>query len=52
MKAFASKEVLVQHHTLGYKIDLYFPKQKLAIEIDEKRHKHRNNTKKLKDQRQ
>ena len=35
MKIFASEKILLQH----YKIDLYFPEHKLAIEVDEKGHK-------------
>ena len=42
MKVFASKEILLQHYVLRYRIGLYFPKHKLAIEIDEKRHENRN----------
>ena len=36
-KLFGKEEILVQHSVLEYKIDLYFPKHKLAIEVDEKR---------------
>ena len=39
MKLFAKEEILPQHFILSYKIDLYFPKHKLAIEVDEKEHK-------------
>ena len=41
MKVFAREEILLQHYVLGYKIDLYFPKHKLAIEFDQKGHKDR-----------
>ena len=44
-KVFASEVTWLQHYASGYKIDLYFPKHKLAIEIDE------TYTKKLKDKR-
>ena len=27
---------MLQHSVLGYRTDLYFPKHKLAIEVDEK----------------
>ena len=37
MKIFANKKILLQHSVLSYRIDLYFPKHKLAIEVDEKR---------------
>ena len=30
------KKTLPQHSVLGYKIDLYFPENKLAIDVDEK----------------
>ena len=46
-KSFASKEILLQHSALSYRIDLYFPKHKLAIEIDEKGHKDRNKYKEV-----
>ena len=36
MKIFASKNILLQHSVLSYRIDLYFPKHKLATELDEK----------------
>ena len=42
MKVCASKKILLQHYVLGYRTDLYFPKHKLAIQIDEKGHKDRN----------
>ena len=42
MKVLASEEILLQHYLLRYRIGLYFPKHKLAIEIDEKRRKNRN----------
>ena len=36
MKVFRSEKILPQHSVLGYRIDLYLPRHKLAIEIDEK----------------
>ena len=33
------KKILLQHSVLRYRIDLYFPRHKLAIQIDEKGHK-------------
>ena len=32
---FSNKKSLLQHSVLGYNIDLYFPKHKLAIDYDE-----------------
>ena len=37
-KLFAKEKILLQHSVLDYKIDLYFPKHKLAVEVDEKGH--------------
>ena len=42
IKLFAKEEILLQHSVLGYLIDLYFPKHRLAIDIDENGHKDRN----------
>ena len=42
MKLFEKEEILLQHSVLSYRIDLYFPKHKLAIEFDENGHKGRN----------
>ena len=39
---FPSEGKLLQHYVLGYKIDLYLLKHKLAMEIDVKGHKDRN----------
>ena len=39
---FSAEEILLQHNVLGYKIDAYFRKYKLAIEIDELGHKNRD----------
>ena len=41
MKTFASEKVLQQNYVLSYRINLYFPEQKLAIEVDEKKNTHR-----------
>ena len=35
---FKTEDRLFQHSVLGYRIDLYVPKYKLAIEVDELRH--------------
>ena len=32
---FKAEDKLFQHIVLGYKIDMYVPKYKLAIEVDE-----------------
>ena len=42
MKVFAREEILLQHSVLSWKIDLYFLKHRLAIEIDEKGHNNGN----------
>ena len=42
MKVFATEKVIQQYFVLGYKIDLYFPKHKLAREVDEKGNKDRD----------
>ena len=47
-KLFGKEEILVQHSVLEYKIDLYFPKHKLAIEVDEKRLKKHEREKEIK----
>ena len=39
---FSAKEVLLQHFVLGYQVDAYFLKYKLAIETDERGHKDRD----------
>ena len=39
---FSAEEILSQHNVLGYKIDAYFPKHKIAIETDELGHKGRD----------
>ena len=41
MKVLATEKILLQHLVLGYRIDLYFPEHKLAIEVDEKDNKDR-----------
>ena len=48
MKVFASGKILLQHYVLEYTIDLYFPEQKLTIEVDEKG---QLNTKNMKEKR-
>ena len=40
--AFEEENMQTQYSVSGYKIDLYFHDYKLAIEVDEKGHKHRN----------
>ena len=39
---FTAEEIILQHNFLGYRIDAYFPKYKLAIEADEQGHNDRN----------
>ena len=48
MKVFCSEEILLQHSVLSYRIDLYFPRHKLAIEGDGKGHKDINKCKEIK----
>ncbi len=40
-KCFSNEETITQYSILNYRIDLYFPKYKLAIECDEKEHKNK-----------
>ena len=42
--------MLPQHSVLSYQIDLYFPKHKLAVEIDKKGHTDRDEEKETKRQ--
>ena len=39
---FKTEDKLFQHYVLGYRIDLYVPKYKVAIEVNELRHCTRN----------
>ena len=39
---FPNEKIISQHCVLGYRMDAYFPKQKLAIEIDENGHQDRD----------
>ena len=39
---FAAEEIILQNNVLGYRLDAYFPKYKLAIEIDEQGHNDRD----------
>ena len=39
---FAVKEIILQHNVLGYRIDAYFFKYKLVIEVDEQGHNDRD----------
>ena len=39
---FPNEKIIFQHCVLGYEIDAYFSKQKLAIEIDELGHQNRD----------
>ena len=41
IKVFVKEKILVQHSVLKYRIDLYFPDHKLAIKVDERGHKDR-----------
>ena len=39
---FVAEEIILQHSVLGYRIDAYFLKYKLAIEVDEQGHNDRD----------
>ena len=39
---FADEEIILQHNVLGYRIDAYFPKYKLAKEVDEQGNNNRD----------
>ena len=41
-EAFSTEEIIFQHCALGYRIDAYFLKYKLAIEVDEQGHRGRD----------
>ena len=47
--AFEEEDMQTQYTVIGYRIDLYFHKYKLAIEVDELGHNDRNITMKYKD---
>ena len=42
MKVFVNEEILLWHSALSYRLDLYFPRYRLAIQVDEKGQKDRN----------
>ena len=39
---FPNEKIIFQHCVLGYRIDAYFPKQKLAVEVDDLGHQNRD----------
>ena len=39
---FAAEEIMLPRNVLGYRIDTYFPKYKLAIEVDKQGHNDRD----------
>ena len=39
---FSTEEIIFQHCVLGYRIDAYFKKYKLAVEVDEQGHNGRD----------
>ena len=41
MTVLAAEEIILQYNVLNYRFDAYFPKYKLAIEIDEQGHNDR-----------
>ena len=42
MTLFATEEIILQYNILGYRVDSYLPKHKLAIEVDEQGHNDRS----------
>ena len=48
-KLFSKEKILLQHSLFDYKIDWYFPKHKLAIEVDEEGYTDRDEKKKRKE---
>ena len=42
MTLFSAAEIILQHYVLSYRIDAYFSKYKLAIEVDEPEHNDRD----------
>ena len=47
IKTFLREKILLQHFVLNYRIDLYFPERKLAVEIDEKGREDRDEHKEI-----
>ena len=45
--AFERQDMQTQYSVLGYRIDIYFPKHKLAIEVDELGHADKNLSNKI-----
>ena len=41
-EAFSTEEIIFQRFVLGYRIDAYFLKYKLAVEVDERGHNDRD----------
>ena len=42
VRLFAAEKIILQHNVLGYRIDAYFPKYKLSIEVDGQGHNDRD----------
>lgn len=40
LETFDEQEMILQYHVVKYRIDLYFPRYKIAIECDEHHHKY------------
>ena len=49
---FAGEKIILQDNVLGYRIDAYFPKYKLAIEVDEQGHNDRDIDYEIEDKKQ
>ena len=45
IKTFSKEKIPPQHSVLSCQTDLYFPRHKLAIQVDEKRHTDRDERK-------
>ena len=42
MTLFSAEKIILHYNVLGYRIDAYFPKYKLTIEVDEQGHNDRD----------
>ena len=47
MKIFCSEKILLRQSVLNHRIDLYLPRRKLEIEVDEKGQKDRDKCKEI-----
>ena len=42
MTVFAAEEIILQHNVLSFRVDAYFPRYKVCIEIDEESYNYRD----------